>query len=173
MAFGSFQFCPDGTSSRLGDVLDQSARLPHRPFGEPVVTGARRSCVLDVETAPDHFSVVLSGRRGNAMADTPLHALVNVSFLAFSEEEDGTCSGFELVSYHTDFDAEERLLDNIEDELERVRQTDGSVITFNGLAHDLPVLRQRRLRWWRFSSDEAGLLLDANPGPPCGRDAGA
>ena len=123
----------------------------------------RRGCVLDLETAPDHFSVVLSGRRGKTPAGAPLHAIANASLLTFHEDPDGSCSQFALTSLGAPDDEETLILDNIEDELARVRIARGPVVTFNGGAHDLPLLRQRRLRWWRFGSDEAGFLLDMEP----------
>ena len=123
----------------------------------------RRGCVLDLETAPDKHSVILAGRRGKTPAGTPLHAIVNASLLAFEEGDDGTCFGFELSSYHASLDDEAEIVERVEAELGRVRDARGRVVTFNGTAHDLPLLRQRRLRWWRFATDEAGFLLDMEP----------
>lgn len=111
----------------------------------------RRCCVLDIELAPDPHARVLAGRRGSVPMSSPLNQIVNASAMTFYSDALGRLDGFDLTSFHRDEYGEADVVDNVEAILDHVRGDDGFLVTYNGIAHDLPVLRARQLRWWQCS----------------------
>lgn len=110
----------------------------------------RRRCVLDIETAPDPHAVTLAGRRGRP-ASGQLREIVAASMLTFVEEAGGGYADFALASVDRSSSEERSMLRSIEAVLADVA-VDGVLVTFNGRAFDLPVLRMRQLRWWLFAA---------------------
>lgn len=107
--------------------------------------------VLDVETAPDRHAQVLARQQRGVPDGSPLHEVVAASVLSFDEREDGF-GGFALRSWHRDVHLEADVLANVEAELVGVADA-GTLVTFNGVGHDLPTLRVRQMRWWMCDAD--------------------
>lgn len=108
-------------------------------------------CVIDVETAPDPIAASYAAVRGRSTDDkTALHRLTDASMLFAREDADGGWSGFDLRSFTIEDDDEERLLRNIDGQLQRVGDGVGRLASFNGISHDLPVLRRRAARHLAF-----------------------
>jgi len=115
--------------------------------------GVRRCCVLDVESAPDRFARVLSGRRTAVSRGSPLNEVVNVSYVGFDMAVDGSFSSLTLRSFHRAEYSEVDILGNVQDALAGVADDGGMLATFNGRAFDLPLLRLRQMRWWLCEAD--------------------
>ena len=126
-------------------------------FGSDERPRARR-CVLDLEVAPDRHACVLSGRR-TVPRGSPLNEIVNASVLTFEEQRKGGFGSFRIASWHRDSFEEQDLLVNVEAELAAV-EVDGVLVTFNGRAFDLPILRQRQLRWWMCEAASVAVIND-------------
>lgn len=117
------------------------------------VSGARRGLVLDIETAPDPHGLVLARRFKSAPRSSPLQAVICASVLIFHEGHGGLLSNFRLLSWHRNDMSEEDILTNLNRELQQVVDEGGTIATFNGKGHDLPVLQNRMLRWWMCEAD--------------------
>lgn len=112
-----------------------------------------RLLVIDIETSPDPLSVAIAGR-GDQINRTALHRLVAYSMLEAKEDAQGNWGEFDLSSGADQ--AELPMLVAISDKLQGLYTDAGTLITFNGLAHDLPALRRRLLANWAF--DLEGLV---------------
>ncbi len=106
-----------------------------------------RLLVIDLETAPDPRCVAIAGR-GDQINRAALHRLVAYSVLQAEEDANGNWGGFELTSDANP--AELPMLLAISVKLQGLHDATGTLITFNGLAHDLPALRRRLLANWAF-----------------------
>lgn len=109
--------------------------------------------VLDIETALDREAVERTGRSGPSAFVRPwLHRVVVVTTLRF--DVDTSACSFDAFSLDTVLalePAEEpALLDSVEARLGDLGD-DAMLVTFNGLAHDLPMLQRRRLHHWLFA----------------------
>lgn len=129
-------------------------RRPAR-LGVPRITVARPKwtapfVVVDLETAPDRRAQILARRQRGVPRGSPLNEVVAASVLSF-DEHDGDFAAFRLLSWHRDVHLETDILANVETELRRVRER-GTLVTFNGTAHDLPMLRMRQMRWRMFDA---------------------
>lgn len=132
--------------------MQDFASFNHRPAraGVPRSTAPRPAwagpfAVLDLETAPDRHAQVLARRQRGVPRGSPLNEIVAASVLRFDERDEGF-DGFRLMSWHRDVHLETDIIANIEVELGRVAEA-GTLVTFNGIGHDLPVLRMRQMRW--------------------------
>lgn len=54
----------------------------------------RRCCIIDIETAPDRFAVVLAQRARGAPPGSPLHEVVNASLVTFTLNTDYSMRGY-------------------------------------------------------------------------------
>lgn len=127
----------------LGPVEDPAAGTA---MSYPVV-------VLDIETVLDREAIEQAHRTGPAaFLRSWLHRVVSVSTLRFSRDEAGRCfDDFALRSLTAPSPGEEpALLDFVETQLAPLGET-GRLVTYNGTAHDLPVLLHRRWAAWQFS----------------------
>jgi hypothetical protein len=117
-------------------------------------------CVLDLETAPDPMALSLAGLRKaeRAHGAAALHQITDATVLHAREEEDGSWSGFQLSSYTVRDSDEAELLRSLDLDLDRLRRQDGTIVTYNGVRHDLPVLRRRAARHLMF--DGSWILPD-------------
>lgn len=112
-----------------------------------------RFCVLDIETAPaDELLAIGDARGGSLQARAALHAVVAVSYLMFDRSADGAFERFRLRSLDTDDMGEADLLLRLDRDLSAVHRSGGGLISFNGAAHDLPMLERRASRHWLFGS---------------------
>lgn len=134
-------------TKQLRDLLVKTAK------GEDQLFGARRGLVLDIETAPDPHALVLARRFKGVPRSSPLQAVVSASVLTFHERPGGLLCGYRLFSWHREEMSEEDILMNLHRHLEQVVDDAGTIATFNGKAHDLPVLQNRSLRWWMCDAD--------------------
>jgi hypothetical protein len=103
--------------------------------------------VLDLETLPDPKATAIAPR-GREMARVALHYVAAYSSLAATEDQEGRWSGFALrsVSEADEFD----LLMEVDASLSDLIDADGTLVTYNGLSHDLAVLRRRAAAHWMF-----------------------
>jgi hypothetical protein len=109
--------------------------------------------VLDIETALDRDAAERARRTGpTAFLRSWLHRVVAVTTLAFTM--DRATLGFEGFALEsalaTDPADEPALLAFVEKHLAHLGD-DGLLITFNGRAHDVPMLLRRRLHHWMFA----------------------
>lgn len=109
-----------------------------------------RLLVIDIETAPDPLCVAIAGR-GDQINRAALHRLVAFSILQVEEDAEGNWGGFGLTSASNQI--EMPMLVAISKKLECLQAAAGTLITFNGLAHDLPALRRRAIANWAFELD--------------------
>lgn len=126
----------------------------------------QRCLVLDIETALDRAASERAERTGPRAYQRPwLHRVVAVSTLAFIQEaQNAQFSDFQLDTTLACEPMEEvSLLEFVEDRLDWLGPS-GTLITWNGQAHDIPILAGRRLHHWMFASS----WLDRLDGP--GRD---
>lgn len=135
----------------------------HTRKSPPVLTTPRPGwggpfVVVDLETAPDRHAQILARRQRGVPRGSPLHEIVAASALTFHEHE-GAFGGFRLRSWHRDDYLETDIISNLEAELDRVAD-EGTLVTFNGSGHDLPMLRMRQLRW-RMVEDDAIVRIGA------------
>lgn len=121
----------------------EKAIVTSRPLG--------RICVLDIETAPDALSLAWAGNRG-ARSETPatLHAIQDASLLLANETENGIWSDFQLISVTASESGEPELLANVDATLAGVVGSEGTLVSYNGAVHDLPMLRRRAARHLMF-----------------------
>lgn len=112
-----------------------------------------RGVVLDIETALDRQAVADARRTGPSAFLRPwLHRITAASTLSFDFDARGVPQHFTLETALALAPKDEPdLLSFVEDKLSRLA-TDDVLITYNGKAHDLPVLRNRRLAWWLFEA---------------------
>jgi len=105
-------------------------------------------CVLDIETAPDPHALALAGLKRSKQTDdaAALHRIEDVSMLRAYEAPDGTWSEFRLSSYSAKTSTEIDVLEAIDEHLEELVHRGGALVTYNGLRHDLPVIRRRAAR---------------------------
>jgi hypothetical protein len=117
-------------------------------------------CVLDIETAPDPFALALAGLKHSDRANgaAALHQITDASVLHACEDEDGSWNAFELSSFTIKDSSEDELLQSIDQHLHRLRKHNGKIVTYNGVRHDLPMLRRRAARHLMF--DGSWILPD-------------
>ncbi|HEY0027362.1 MAG TPA: hypothetical protein VGC35_05790 [Allosphingosinicella sp.] len=113
---------------------------------EPAST-ARHLLVLDLETRPDPQAVAIAPR-GREMSRATLHHIIAYSSLSAVENPDGEWTGFMLRSAVElgEFD----LLMEIDASLDTLAEAAGTLVTYNGVSHDLAVLRRRAAAHWMF-----------------------
>ena len=133
---------------------DESSRWIKR--SEPPASGPRPDwsgpfVVLDLETAPDRHAQILARRQRGVPRGSPLNEIVAATALRFEERED-QFGGFRLRSWHRDVHLETDILANVETELDSVAEH-GTLVTFNGMGHDLPMLHIRQMRWWQCETN--------------------
>lgn len=101
--------------------------------------------VLDIETRADTLAQRLARRPG--AKSIHLRELVSVSCLVRLEAHQQP--RWLLRSFHREDLSEKDMLENLHAMVEDLSAADGTLVTYNGIAHDLPVIRQRQLRWWQ------------------------
>lgn len=116
---------------------------------------AGRLIVLDLETVPDPKSLAIVPR-GREMSRVALHRIAAYSTLAATVGADGTWNGFSLES--VDEADEFDLLMKIDATLAELVDADGTLITYNGLSHDVAVLRRRAAAHWMFGLPGLGAV---------------
>lgn len=122
----------------------QAAQAP--PFAEPKTW--LHAAVLDLETSPD--PVIASRARDGAgpraaIERTALHRLDAVAILRFDVGERAAVKGVSLQSLSSAATTEAGMLAATADAISQVAGSGGPLVTFNGVAHDLPFLRHRLL----------------------------
>lgn len=124
-----------------------TSNLPIGPVG-PLL-------VLDLETLPDPKAVGIAPR-GREVSRPALHRISAYSSLSATEEPDGRWSGFSLRSA---FDADEfELLMDIDLSIAALAEAQGTLVTYNGISHDVAVLRRRAAANWMFGLDGLGRI---------------
>lgn len=111
-----------------------------------------RFAVLDIETAPDPEAVALAKRNVDrrSAGGSALHAIAAAAVLEAKETDDGLWTVTHLHSWSRPDDDEFRILTGIEAVVAEVAAADGTLVTYNGIRHDLAVLRRRAARHWMF-----------------------
>jgi hypothetical protein len=108
---------------------------------------------LDVEARSDEAARRLSGKAESGASFGP-KKIIAASCLSRFAEASGT--KWELRNYHCAKMPEADLLSNVHAQVQRLAATGGVLITYNGVQHDLPLLRDRQSRWWQF--EDAAIL---------------
>ncbi|SNS89967.1 Predicted 3'-5' exonuclease related to the exonuclease domain of PolB [Sphingomonas laterariae] len=134
-----------------------------------------RSLVVDIETAPDRATLAQCGRRPrDAASRIWLHGLAAISWLAFTEQDDGTVGALALTSIAVacanDVDSvamrERDALARLESALTAL-DDGGRLISFNGRRHDLPFLKLRRHHHHLFDATRLDRFLGADSDRHC------
>ena len=107
-----------------------------------------RIVVLDIETEPDPFAVAIAPRGGPANRPT-LHRLSGFSIFAATESNDREWIDLALES--GDDGDEYELLFALDAVLTREQERGATLCTYNGIAHDLPVIERRMIANWLFA----------------------
>lgn len=108
----------------------------------------RTIVVFDIETALDEEAAHVAGHKGTGIRPA-LQKLVTACLLVATEQSDGSWGEFALRRFtapSTEFD----ILMGLDDELCRIDDLAGMLVTYNGREHDLAVLRRRAARYWMF-----------------------
>ena len=101
-------------------------------------------CVLDIETAPDPFAIALAGSKEKSKDTTALlHHITDASVLCAHEKPDGTWTNFELKSFTAKGQSETDTLLGIDRYLTRLTSNAGTLVSYNGIKHDMQVVRRR------------------------------
>lgn len=111
--------------------------------------------VLDLETRPDPQAVQIAPR-GREMSRVALHRITAFSSLAALEHENGEWDGFDLRSA-VDED-EHALLMALDEDIAKLADAGGTLVTYNGVSHDTAVLRRRSAAHWMFALPGLGRL---------------
>lgn len=111
---------------------------------------AVNGAVLDIETAPAADLVVAAGRRSAAGFARPcLHKVVCATVLTYRQcLRSGAFSGVELHTFTTERDPEASVLVGIDLMLPDPTDPDARVVTWNGVQHDMRMLRTRATALW-------------------------
>lgn len=110
--------------------------------------GENLVCVLDLETALDEAAAYCAGYKGGAIPPE-LQKIVTASLLVAHENADGSWTGLDLRSFSSS-DCEFDVIMDLLDFAASLTADRGILITYNGTAHDLPVLKRRAARHWMF-----------------------
>lgn len=113
--------------------------LPHAP---------RQVAVLDVETKLDPGAASIAGHRSGSLP-AALQRIGTACLLIAEEREDSSWTDFALHTLAaplTEFD----LLIRLDHLLADAAEANAVIVTYNGRAHDLAVLRRRAARHWMF-----------------------
>ena len=113
--------------------------------------------VLDIESAPDPRSVAIAGR-GSQISRSALHRLMAVSTLSATEGEDGSWTDIAITSAAGP--VELSLLTGVAEQVELLAAAGGTLVTYNGTRHDLPVLRRRAQANWAFGLEGIAAMAD-------------
>lgn len=109
----------------------------------------RRSlAVLDIETTLDPAAAAIAAHRKGSLP-TALQRVTTACLLVIDEDPSGawrTPALHTLAAPLSEFE----LLMRLDGLLADVADRDGLLVTYNGMAHDLPIIRRRCLRHWMF-----------------------
>lgn len=111
--------------------------------------------ILDIESAPDPRSVAIAGR-GSQISRAALHRLMAASTLSVTEDEDGAWTDIEITSAAGP--TELPLLAGIAKRIELLAAAGGTLVTYNGVRHDLPVLCRRAQANWAFNLEGIAVM---------------
>jgi len=111
---------------------------------------AQSFAVLDIETAPSDASIVLAGRGSGDRS--MLHEMTAASVLRF--RRNGACGfdDFRMLSVGGSGEDEADMLRALRIGLDDAHGAGATLVTWNGIAHDLPTLRTRAARHWLFGA---------------------
>jgi hypothetical protein len=111
-----------------------------------------RGCVIDIETVPDRDAVELAPSSARGGWQRPLlHKVVAASALTFERDRrDGGFRRLRLSSWHGGRMAEAQIIGCVDGALPDPALEGATLVTFNGAAHDLPILRARAMSLWMF-----------------------
>lgn len=137
--------------------MSKSERTPILP--RPA--SPRRFVVLDIETRMDEFARKIASD-GRPAGKTHIREVVCASMVRLEFDEAFNVISSKLESFHQDEFDEPTILSNVDDWLETNTAAGGELVTYNGLFHDLPILRGRLVRWWHFGA--AGIRHHFNHG---------
>jgi hypothetical protein len=118
------------------------------------IGGSSVVCVLDLETRPDPQACGLLSTKKRAAAEWSIGLQEIVAASVFQIRRNGQ-SGWtdpQLRSWSIEEMSERTILQGISGCLAQLSRQDGSLITFNGKHHDLPILRKRVLANWMFDA---------------------
>lgn len=105
--------------------------------------------VLDIETRADPLAAGIAGVAGAARRPAMQRVVAAAALLA-RRGPDAMWTDLRLLSWDIDDGAEAVALIEIGRLLDQVHAKAGHLVTYNGTAHDLPVLRRRAAAHWLF-----------------------
>lgn len=113
--------------------------------------------VLDVEARGDTVARKLA-RRTQGSPSLLLREITSVSCLRLHA---GCHAAWQLETFHREHDLDEaQLLAAVDREVRSAAAEGAVLVTYNGLEHDLPLLRSRQVRWWQCHHDGLLTYLD-------------
>lgn len=103
--------------------------------------------VLDIETAPCPF-LVAEALKGGPANRPALHKVTGWSLLSATETADRRWTDFKLQTRSGD--SEWHVLFDLDEALTAAQEKGATLVTYNGEAHDLPMLQRRTIANWLF-----------------------
>lgn len=104
--------------------------------------------ILDIETEPNASTIALAPKGGPKIR-MALHGICGFSILCATETEDQMWTD---ISMHSASGTDEyELLFDLDEALTREQEAGATLITYNGLAHDIPFIERRIAVNWLFS----------------------
>lgn len=109
-------------------------------------------CVLDIETALDPVAVSLVPGRPQNMPKALLRVTGASLLWAIEDRAGWTVEKIDTAVAIEEFtdEPEEEILELFDHAIGRIVKENGMLLSFNGLAHDLPIIRRRAARHLRF-----------------------
>ena len=110
--------------------------------------------MVDVETAPDEALLAFADRsaRTESGGRATLHSIVAASTLSFRVDDGGGFRDLELQTFEAARGDEARLVLELDAVLAPIAGGGGVAVTFNGRAHDFPVVARRACAHWLFDA---------------------
>ena len=107
----------------------------------------RAWAVFDIETTRDEAAVAAAGYKGNGIPSA-LQRITTACLLIAEEDQDGRWSSISLRTFcaPSEFD----ILMGLDEDLADLATRGAALVSYNGRAHDLAVLRRRGARHWMF-----------------------
>lgn len=121
-------------------------------MNDPIRHGTLTLATIDIETAPDPQAIDMLAGRDGPSRNVAMHLISAAAWLVMSEDAAGHWSVDELGSEGAPTDEFDILL-SINRVMRTLLDADGELATYNGVRHDLPVIRRRASRHWMFGQD--------------------
>jgi hypothetical protein len=104
--------------------------------------------VFDIETTLDEGAAAAAGYKGNGIPSA-LQRITTACLLVAKEDQDGNWTSITLKTLSAP-SSEFEILMRLDEELASLASHGATLISYNGRAHDLAILRRRGARHWMF-----------------------